>query len=300
MTKNKELVPFAIIKLKKLGFRALGQPIDLNCSDQPHLGPPAMYLTGPGLQSVNGVTVSSLVSCFSWLLCSWSLHLIDYFALSGTVHRPCYQDFVQMLWIVPWWVRAPPVLSSPSAPSSSYLVEQPCSCCSLLLRSISQRAALWYRWSAASSTGNACSSRQKTELGSTGTLWIWVHIFPQRRSFSVLLLDLPAAYLNISHERLFQQGIHHDVGHSQDRLSGLSRSPCSWMCHSRQIHFLCWRTVHLVSVGQLHSPAAGRGHWQLVDPTGSHTGFPTCLREEALLSLNMWYCHLPACTHHSL
>lgn len=137
MTKNKELVPFAIIKLKKLGFRALGQPIDLNCSDQPHLGPPAMYLTGPGLQSVNGVTVSSLVSCFSWLLFSWSLHLIDYFALSGTVHRPCYQDLplssVQMFWIVPWWVRAPPVLSSPSAPSSSYLVEQPCSCCSLSL-----------------------------------------------------------------------------------------------------------------------------------------------------------------------
>lgn len=125
----------------------------------------------------------------------------------------------------------------------------------------------------------------------------WAHIFPQMR-FSVLS-DLSVTHLSIPHERLFQGGTHGDPAASQDGLSGRSCS-CSWMSHSRQTHFLSQRTVHLVSVGQAHSPAAGRGRWQLVNPTGSHRGLPMCLREEAPLCLSMKYCRLPACTHHNL
>jgi len=43
MTTNQDLVLFAIFKVRALDFRALGEPIDLTCSEQPHLGPPAMY-----------------------------------------------------------------------------------------------------------------------------------------------------------------------------------------------------------------------------------------------------------------
>lgn len=205
--------------------------------------------------------------------------------------------YIHMLWTVPWW--SVPVLPIPSAPSWTTPVEHPCSCCCLALGAfhrdqargasevqphlLEMRVAAGTRWSLP-----------------LQTLYILGPYLSQRRSFSFLLLTFTSAHLNTPHEHHFQQGIHSDLAHSQDTLSSASLPYCSWMCRSIQTHFLFQRTVQPVLIGQFHSPDVGRGHWQLGNSTGSHRMFPTSLHEEALLSLNMWYCHLPACIHHSL
>lgn len=134
MTRNQDQVPFAIFKTRALGFGALGQPMDLNYSDQYHLGPtvlhpstagPSPHLNldqefSPCLKYLTSVTVSSLVSCYAWLFSPAG----PYISLIALTCLGLHIDLITSTFIFAGALdcalvaRTLPVLCSDSVPSS--------------------------------------------------------------------------------------------------------------------------------------------------------------------------------------
>lgn len=120
MTRIQDHVPLAIFKIRALGFEALGQPIDFNFSAQYHRGATALHpsTAGPSphsnldqefsscLKHKTSVTISSLVSCYAWLL-SPARPCISLFALTslGLLMDLITSTFLYPLcrWIVSCW-----------------------------------------------------------------------------------------------------------------------------------------------------------------------------------------------------